>query len=678
MRNLFIAPPIKSIVFLITCLMSFIFVSTSYGSLVRVIYFVPNDRTPNWNIPLSLDSTMKSVKKFYTEQMKSHGYNKTFSIETDEDSNVVVHYIAGKNNDTSYNYLNIEQEVKLRFDVTKDIFVVAADLSGGRIDDNCGFADFNGRMVIIPAGGDCVAGDKGIPLISHELGHSFNLEHDFRDDTYIMSYGAGRSKLSKCAAYALSVNPFFNNRNYIGAKSDTNIKMLTTNAYPKGHDNLKLRFSVSDIDGIHQIQFALSNPVDIASILECKDFDNTKNTTVEFRMSKSATILPANSAHIRVIDKKGDLSTKKYPLIVEGTTENKSVNPNAEYTHLTLTHNHNSSLIPTNSAAEWYGWDPMKFWEQTPEGKLGAKPWGAVPIETHIPYYDQWNYFFYSHAPSEIVYDLGSGNYERFESKFFLPNPCHNIASVELIFLADGTEIYNSGVLKGSNSQNITISFDIPRDTKEFTIKVTDAGDGDGCDHFIFADAKLIHFSETISVESQTDGETEEHTDVNSDGFVNIVDLVLVAARYGEQIVGNPNPNPDVDRDGKVDINDLILVAKAIDSANNAYNAPTSQTSAPTETALLPNYPNPFNPETWIPYHLANPSEVRITIYNTDGSIVRCLDLGYQREGYYTGQSRAAYWDGRNAVGERVASGVYFYQLQADHLSLLRKMAILK
>ena len=98
----------------------------------------------------------------------------------------------------------------------------------------------------------------------------------------------------------------------------------------------------------------------------------------------------------------------------------------------------------------------------------------------------------------------------------------------------------------------------------------------------------------------------------------------------------------------------------------------------PDKTQLLANYPNPFNPETWIPYHLANPSNVRITIYDTRGVVVRRLDLGHQREGYYTNRSRAAYWDGRNDFGEPVASGIYFYQFQADNMSLLRKMLILK
>ena len=101
----------------------------------------------------------------------------------------------------------------------------------------------------------------------------------------------------------------------------------------------------------------------------------------------------------------------------------------------------------------------------------------------------------------------------------------------------------------------------------------------------------------------------------------------------------------------------------------------------PSETQLLANYPNPFNPETWIPYQLATGSDVHIPIYNAQGSVVRVLALGHQSAGYYTSRSRAAYWDGRNALGERVASGVYFYQLQTDTvsaLSALRKMVILK
>ena len=123
------------------------------------------------------------------------------------------------------------------------------------------------------------------------------------------------------------------------------------------------------------------------------------------------------------------------------------------------------------------------------------------------------------------------------------------------------------------------------------------------------------------------------------------------------------------------------LIGFALGSSNaTAAAAPTlsSGTSTPDTTRLFANYPNPFNPETWIPYQLAEPSDVKITIYDARGSVIRQLNLGHQFAGMYTSQSRAVYWDGRNTQGERVASGIYFYQLQTDNVSSLRKMLILK
>ena len=98
----------------------------------------------------------------------------------------------------------------------------------------------------------------------------------------------------------------------------------------------------------------------------------------------------------------------------------------------------------------------------------------------------------------------------------------------------------------------------------------------------------------------------------------------------------------------------------------------------PHETELLPNYPNPFNPETWIPYRLARAADVTLTIYDTKGVLVRRFDLGYQAAGYYTDRAKAVYWNGRNASGEPIASGNYFYQLEAGAFSATRKLVILK
>ena len=109
---------------------------------------------------------------------------------------------------------------------------------------------------------------------------------------------------------------------------------------------------------------------------------------------------------------------------------------------------------------------------------------------------------------------------------------------------------------------------------------------------------------------------------------------------------------------------------------HKAINAEAWQ--VPETTSLLPNYPNPFNPETWIPYQLSEPAEVKLTIYDINGRIVRDLDLGHQRAGIYHSRARAAHWDGRNTHGEPVASGIYFYTLKAGEFSATRKMLIRK
>ena len=107
----------------------------------------------------------------------------------------------------------------------------------------------------------------------------------------------------------------------------------------------------------------------------------------------------------------------------------------------------------------------------------------------------------------------------------------------------------------------------------------------------------------------------------------------------------------------------------------------------PQRTTLLPNYPNPFNPETWIPYELAEPATVTLRIYTMRGALVRTLHLGHQPAGTYQQRSRAAYWDGKNEVGESVASGIYFYTLStestrdsvtANDFTATRKMLIMK
>ncbi len=203
--------------------------------------------------------------------------------------------------------------------------------------------------------------------------------------------------------------------------------------------------------------------------------------------------------------------------------------------------------------------------------------------------------------------------------------------------------------------------------------------------------------------------------DVNEDGIVNVVDVFMVASALGS--VNPDNPRLDVNGDGVVDKHDLIIVAQHLDEETTPQAAPSAfvdagmtaeivqhaldilkhandgspawrhaiakleqllETFIPEKSALLANYPNPFNPETWIPYQLAAPADVNLTIYGVNGQVVRLLALGHQAAGTYQSRSRAAYWDGRNAFGEPVASGLYFYTLTAGEFSETRKMLIRK
>ena len=180
-------------------------------------------------------------------------------------------------------------------------------------------------------------------------------------------------------------------------------------------------------------------------------------------------------------------------------------------------------------------------------------------------------------------------------------------------------------------------------------------------------------------------GTSNTKYDVNGDGTVNFLDLLLVfdnrdaGAAGAPTIVGMKLSAAQIDIiEEQIDL--LIATNDRSPSAMRVlvYLQQLLVTARPEKTQLLANYPNPFNPETWIPYELATDTDVRLTIYNTQGVVIRTMPLGHQSAGYYTGRDRAAYWDGRNALGEQVASGLYFYQLETDEMSSMRKMVILK
>ena len=146
------------------------------------------------------------------------------------------------------------------------------------------------------------------------------------------------------------------------------------------------------------------------------------------------------------------------------------------------------------------------------------------------------------------------------------------------------------------------------------------------------------------------------------------------AARVGDVLeISADSPNPLI---GVQPVRHIVTVDDVKNSTLQLENLIAYE--IPAETALLRNYPNPFNPETWIPYHLSEDADVKLTIYDINGEVVRDIDVGHQTAAKYDTRSKAIYWDGRNRFGEQVASGIYFYHLQAGDFSGTRKMVILK
>ena len=438
-----------------------------------------------------------------------------------------MHHVNGKFTDRYYDTGTLDkviEEIEERFSLSTNLYLISVDTGSEKIDVQwCGQGGIHGTTggrAIVPASGSCFVGEHGLDTAAHELGHAFGLDHDFRNDAYMMSYGDNRDQLSYCAAEWLNAHRYFNTHD-TSFNEPTALEMLAPLALP--HNVIRFRFEVADADGIHQAQLiipvAIGDPADGVKLHSCKALDSKMSeigfTTIELTVGLRSEVT------LRVIDVNGNFTQEIYPL-----------------------------------------------------------------------------------SADDLAY-----------------------------------------------------------------------------------------------------------VDANRDGVVNVDDLVLVASHFGRRAIHRANPNPDINNDGFVNREDLLFVAQALEDQENAVAAPSLTTANlqqwileakqrnpgnetfqrgivvleafltltyPTKTALLPNYPNPFNPETWIPYHLAEPADVTLTIYAVDGQVVRHLDVGHQAAGYHQSKSRAAYWDGRNSIGERIASGIYFYTFTAGDFSVTKKMLIKK
>ena len=194
----------------------------------------------------------------------------------------------------------------------------------------------------------------------------------------------------------------------------------------------------------------------------------------------------------------------------------------------------------------------------------------------------------------------------------------------------------------------------------------------------------VVNIQDLVIVGARLGQRGQNSADLNGDGLVDIVDLGLVAGAFGEEAAA-PSLYPQVlELFTAADVRQWLSQAQGLHLTDATFQrgirflAQLLTVLTPKETMLLPNYPNPFNPETWIPYRLAEDAFVTLTIYDQSGQIVRTLEVGHRVAAFYESRSKAIHWDGRNEIGEGVGSGVYFCHLSAGDYSATRKMLILK
>ncbi len=303
---------------------------------VRMIYFLPNDRPFQQAVVDSMKVTIRQIQTFYAEQMEARGYGrKTFRFETDAQGGPVVHRVDGQHPDSHYlddTFNTLFDEIGQAFDARENVYFIVVDNSTNRIGQAAGSARLMGKN-----GGICfVPGGFHWTTAAHELGHTFDLRHDFNDDTYIMSYGReGRYQLSACHAEFLSVHPYFNSDIPTEEAQPPTIELVSQTGYPAGSKSVSVQLKVSDSDGLHQvILFVTTIPPHPATgsyeVKSCRGLAGERDAIVEFDYDG---VFPANSVtslsdplthqiYVEAVDSFGNAGNTRFELFDISTQHN--------------------------------------------------------------------------------------------------------------------------------------------------------------------------------------------------------------------------------------------------------------------------------------------------------------------------------------------------------------------
>ena len=306
---------------------------------VRLIYFLPNDRSYRAEVVDAMKTTIRRVQTFYAEQMKAHGYgDRTFRLETDAAGRPLVHRVDGRHPDSyylNYTFSAMYDELEQAFDLSRNNYIIVIDNSVHGVRSNM-FNQF--------VGGVAKYGDKdgnwglfseewlffeddGFVTMAHELGHAFGLQHDFRDDAYIMSYGPGEDRLSACTAEFLARHPYFNDDVSTGGGGRPIIEPISLR-YPAGSNSASVQLRVGDSDGLHQVTLLVRtrSPHFAAGSLEvkaCRGLGGEREAVVEFDydgvipsapFSTSLSMSINHPIEVRTVDRDGNSILRDFAL----------------------------------------------------------------------------------------------------------------------------------------------------------------------------------------------------------------------------------------------------------------------------------------------------------------------------------------------------------------------------
>ena len=270
---------------------------------VRLFYFLPNDRPFSPDVVQRIKDEIRNIQTFYGEQMEAHGYGyKTFRFETDDQGEPLVHRVDGQHPDSHYidGTWALADEIEQVFDLSKSISVFVIDYSSSLI--NMTWAG-SGYSTSKQNGALLVTGEFTWHSLAHELGHTFGMGHDFRDDTYILSYGLEeRSSLSACSAGFLAVHPYFNPDVGVEPGEPPAIELLSAPGYPEGSESVPIRLEVSDAHGLQQVRLIVrtreTHDATISAgdweLKTCRGLMGEKEAVVEIEYDG---VIPSGSAH---------------------------------------------------------------------------------------------------------------------------------------------------------------------------------------------------------------------------------------------------------------------------------------------------------------------------------------------------------------------------------------------